>query len=83
MGGRRCLSPPPVQKSCGYNEIAALSKTLMRLPRQIVSFSPVAAVAVVAPAAGDEHVGPVGGEGCGDECAHADEGLEQIVSGLA
>lgn len=82
MGGRRCLSPPLVQKSCGYNEIAAaLSKTLMGSPGQILSLSPVAAVAVVAP--GDEHVGPVGGEGCGDECVHADEGLVQIVLGLA
>lgn len=55
----------------------------MGSPGQIVSFSPVADVAVVAPVAGDEHVGPVGGEGCGDECVHADEDLVQIVLGLA
>lgn len=49
---------------------------------QIISFSPVA-VAVAAPVVGDEHVGPVGGEGCGDEYVHVDEDLGRTVSGLA
>lgn len=74
---------PPLnqEKSRGYNELAfALSKTLTRSPRHVISFSPAAvAAAVFAPAAGGEHVGPVDGEGYGDECVHAGEGLEQIV----
>lgn len=68
------------EKSRGYNELVfALSKTLTRSPRQVISFSPAAGAAVFAPVAGGEHVGPVDGGGYGDECVHVDEGWEQIV----